>query len=251
MLTLTDVNLGIRDLLDKRNADLLLTKAGKYYHPLLEEQRDALDALPTALTGGAPFAAELDLIDARHDGYGGTIYFVTEVYLRLPDAPAAIVEAARRIRLAFIPTLNELGASYPVEAERALERKPLLVSMKSDLLLFPMAGGGTLVDVATSYLAAGEEINDKLSSRADVPKGARKAAAQLRSSIVGLLGRLRADVLRELKKNSALPQDLEQKIFGYFDTLESMHQPAAAKATEEAPPAPPAPPIAPGDKPGP
>ena len=94
MLTLTDVNLGIRDLLDKRNADLLLTKAGKYYHPLLEEQRDALDALPTALTGGVPFAAELDLIDARHDGYGATIYFVTEVYLRLPDAPAAIVEAA-------------------------------------------------------------------------------------------------------------------------------------------------------------
>ena len=121
MLTLTDVNLGIRDLLDKRNADLLLTKAGKYYHPLLEEQRDALDALPTALTGGVPFAAELDLIDARHDGYGATIYFVTEVYLRLPDAPAAIVEAARRVRLAFIPSLNELGASYPVEAERAIE----------------------------------------------------------------------------------------------------------------------------------
>jgi hypothetical protein len=162
--------------------------------------------------------------------------------LRLPAADPEIVAAAHRIRAAFIPALAELGASYPVEADRAIERKPLLVSMKADLKRFPLAGGGTLLDTATAFLDAGESIHRALSDRADVPKGARKEAAVLRSTTVGMLGRLRADVAREVKKDSKLPRDREARIFGYFDTLEAM-QPAAkaeasAPATPEAPAAP-------------
>jgi hypothetical protein len=161
----------------------------------------------------------------------------------------------KRIRGAFIPALGELGASYATEAERAQGRKPLLATMKADLKLFPLAGGGTLLDTATAFLGAGVKIHENLSDRADVPKGARKEAAQIRSATVGMLGRLRADVVREVKKDPKLPRDLEAKLFGYFDTLEAMHATPAGKLEDKpaapAAPAEPAVPAAPEGKEGP
>ncbi len=130
MLTLPDLRLGLRDLLDKRRADLLLSKSGAYHEPMLAEQLTAIDALPPALTGGTPFAVEL-------------------------------------------------------------------------------------------------------SKRADMPKGARKEATVLRSVTVGILGRLRSDIGRELKKSASLPKDLEQRIFGYFDTLEAMRDARGGKKGDE------------------
>ena len=241
MLTLTYLRLGLADLLDKRLPDLHKSKAGKYYEPMLEEQLASINTLPAALTGGAPLAAALEVLDANHDGHGGVLFFTTEVYFRLPDADPEIVAAAHRIRAAFIPALAELGASYPIEADRAIERKPLLVSMKADLKRFPLAGGGTLLDTATAFLDAGERIHHALSDRADVPKGARKEAATLRSSTVGTLGRLRADVVREVKKDSKLPRDLEARIFGYLDILEATHPAAKGDASEPVAPVPEAP----------
>ncbi len=245
MLTLTSLNLGMHDLLEKRLSDLQRSKAGQYYQPMLEEQRVAIDALPPALTGRVPLAAILDALDENHDGYGGAIHFTVEVYSRLPGVDPETLAAAHRIRAAFIPALAELGASYPTEADRAMDRKPLLVSMQADLQRFPIAGGGTLLDVATAFLDAGERIHSTLSDRADVPKGVRKEAARLRSTTVGMLGRLRADVVREVKKDSTLPRDLEARIFGYFDTLEAMQPAAKGKASEPAAPAAPAAPTAP------
>jgi hypothetical protein len=234
MLTLAHIRLGLADLLDKRLSDLHKSRAGKYYHPMLEEQLTAVNALPPGLTGGLPLAAALDLLDATHDGHGGVLYFTTEVYIRMPDADPELVAAAHRIRAAFIPALAELGANYPTEADRAIERKPLLVSMKADLKRFPLAGGGTLLDTATAFLKAGEDIHLALSERADVPKGTRADAAALRSSTVGTLGRLRADVVREVKKDSKLPRDLEARLFGYLDTLEATRPAAKAAPTEPA-----------------
>ena len=233
MFNLTTLKLGLDDLFEKRLPDLHRSKAGQYYAPMLDEQHAAINALPVALTGGAPLAADLDALDAHHDGYGGAMYFTTEVYLRLPATDPELVAAAHRIRAAFIPALAELGASYPVEADRAIERKPLLISMQADLTRFPIAGGGTLLDTAKAFLDAGERIHRTLSDRADVPKGARKEAAKLRSTTVGMLGRLRADVVREVKKDSALPRDLEARLFSYFDTLEAMQPAPKAEAPAE------------------
>ena len=102
---------------------------------------------------------------------------------------------------------------------------------EGDLQRFPLAGGKTLLDAATAFLEAGERIHRALSDRADVPKGARREAAKIRSVTIGLLGRLRADASREVNKNPALPRDLEPQIFGYFDTLEAM----VASGQKEAP----------------
>jgi hypothetical protein len=224
MLTLSDIRLGLRDLLSARRADLRKAKAGKYYEPMFQEQLAAIEALPAPLTDGAQSDAALDALDAEHDGYGGAIYFTTEAYLRLPNAAPAVVDAAARIRAGLIPTLFELGASYATEAERALERKPLLVSLRADLERFPLAGGGTLLDTAAAFLDAGERLHTALGQQAGLPQGTAREAAKIRAASVGMLSRLRADVTREVQKNRRLPRDLDVRIFGYFDKL------AAAKA---------------------
>ncbi len=215
MLTLGDITLGLRDLLGARRANLIRSKAGKYYAPMLEEQLTAIEALPAAL----PLDAELDALDAAHDGFGGAVYFTTEVYLRLPGADPVLVDAAARIRAGLIPSLFELGASYAVEAERAVGRKPALASLRADLERFPLAGGGTLYDAAASFLDAGARLHEALSGRSALPHGTTREAAQLRSSTVGMLGRLRVDVTREVQKRRRLPRDLDARIFGYFDEL--------------------------------
>lgn len=232
--TLIHLRLFLNDLFSKREADLLLSVAGQYYAPQLRERRTAIGGLPPALTQGTPFADELSAADKNHDGFGAAMYHSTEVVFRLPDAPAELVAAAVRIRLAFIPELKELLDSYAEEADRAIEREPKLEELAADLRLFPVPDNRTLYDVATSFLAAGRNIHDLLSRRADVPKGARARAAAIRSETVGVINRLRADLGREIKKNPALPRDLDQRVFGYLDTLLSM-KPTEAAATEPAP----------------
>jgi hypothetical protein len=235
-LTLPTLRLILRDLLEKRRADLLLSRAGTFHEPELTEILTSIDALPAALTG-APLAEELDAADDRHDAHGSTLFFITEAYLRQPDAPAELLAAARRIREAFIPQLGELNASYAREADRAIERKRHLAERKEDLLLFPMAGGKTLLDVATAFLEAGERLHHLLSDRADTPKGQRQEASTLRPRAIGVLGRLRRDLAAEIQKNPALPRDLETRVFAYLDTLAASKSPASPPP----PPSPPAP----------
>ena len=56
----------------------------------------------------------------------------------------------------------------------------------------------------------------------------------IRSETEGLVNRCRADLARELNKNPSLPQDLDQRVFGYLDTLAKL----GPKATPpQAPPA--------------
>jgi hypothetical protein len=237
-LKLPGLKLGLRDLFDKREADLLLTEAGKYYKSQLVSQLAAIDELPAALTG-TPLAEELSAVDADHDGFGAAVYFTTEVYLRLPDAAPEIVAAAKRIRAAFIPALGDISEPYAVEASNAAERKPSLTELKADLKQFPMAGGGSLLDVAKKFIGKGEELGGLLSDRADASGGGRKGAGQIRAKTVGLLSRLRSDVRDEVAKNPKLPRDLERRVFGYFDTLSAMQaSPAAAPAAPSPQPQP-------------
>jgi hypothetical protein len=229
-LNLSNLKVGLRDLLEKRRGDLLKSKAGSYYEPKLVSILAEIDALPPALTGGTPLSVELQAKDAEHDGYGGALHFATEVYLRLPNGDPKVVEAATRIRMAFIPELRELGAPYATEADRANERTPLLESMKADLELFPMADGTTLHGVATKFVNAGIQLDKLLSSRADVPKASRKLASALRPKAIGVLFKLREDLVEEIQNDAALDRDLEHKVFGYLDTLAAMQGSGSAPA---------------------
>ncbi|HEX2572559.1 MAG TPA: hypothetical protein VH877_23630 [Polyangia bacterium] len=231
MLQLGDLKLILLDMLDKRLADVRASQAGTYFEPQLQEQLDHIHRLPAALIGGAPLADQLDETDTRHDGHARVLYFITEAYLQWPDADPALRAVAERVRQHFIPNLGDLNAAYATEAERAIERRPLLDTLKQDLQQFPLAGGKTLLDVATAYLDAGKALSDLLSQRADVPQGNRKAAAALRSATVGVLNRFRSELRTEIRRRPGLATgDLEQRVFGYMDTLAAMRAQAAASA---------------------
>lgn len=234
LLNLSDMKLGLDDLHDKREKSLVSSATGKSYEPMLANRRKAINALPAALTGGKPLAAELAEADVLHDGAGISIWYMTESYIRNPNTPAELVDAAKRIRAAFIPAVIELSASYATEAEAAIQRQPLLKTLKADLKMFPIAGGLTMYDWVSDFLAAGQSLHGMLSERADVDDTGRKDAGKLRTTTIGLLNRCRAALADEMNDNAKLPRNLDQQVFAYFDELETMRVTAAAAAAAAA-----------------
>lgn len=207
--------------------------------PALTARRDAMSKLP-AVASGRPLADELGSVDDKHDSLGSAIWYFTEAYVQHPGTPANILEAAKRIRAAFIPTLDDLNASYAAEAKASMDKAPSLAELKNDLELFPVVGGQTLYQWVEAFLAEGSKIDDLLSSRADIEQKNRKAAGTLRVEVIGLLNRLRKNLTLELKDDPSLPRDLEGQVFAYLDLLERACAEARAKGADvEEIPAPP------------
>lgn len=234
LLNLSDLKLGLDDLHDKREKSLVSSATGKSYEPMLSTRRTAINALPAALTGGKPLAVELGEADVLHDGIGISVWYMTESYFRNPNTPTELLDAAKRIRAAFIPALLELSASYASEAEAAIKRQPLLKTLKADLKMFPIAGGLTMYDWVSDFLAAGQSLHEMLSNRADVDDTGRKDAGKLRTTTIGLLNRCRAALADEMDDNAKLPRNLDQQVFAYFDELETMRASAAAASAAAA-----------------
>ncbi|WP_281326522.1 hypothetical protein [Polyangium sp. 6x1] len=239
-ISLVALFVGLNDLLTNRKAALVSFASGAASTKLLTAKRDAIGKLPS-IAAGRPLADDLGAADVRHDALGYAVWHLLEAYDRHPDIPEHIRAAARKIRAAFIPTLEDLGASYPAEAKAAMDRKPSLTSLQSELALFPVAGGGTLHDWADSFLHAGVAIDSLLSARADLETKTRKDAARLRGEVVGLLNRTRKNLALELQEDPSLPKDLDARVFGYLDLLEKSAADAQkGKTSPEIPPAPPA-----------
>ncbi|MGK3998475.1 hypothetical protein [Sorangium sp. So ce1024] len=226
-LTLSDLKLGLTDLLDKRKSALLRSSTGKTYEPILAKKLEEISALPPVMIGGKALAAELEETDVEHDSFGKAVWYMTEAYLRHPQISPETAAAATRIRRAFIPALSELKASYADEARAAIERKKLLKQHKADLERFLVADGETLHDWISGFLDAGERLHAMLSDRADMKEASRKGAGALRAATLGLLSRLRAGIADEVEHNPKLPPDLDAQVFGYLDEL---HVPRAAAA---------------------
>lgn len=224
-LNLADIYLGLEDLFTKRYDALVLTRAGKSQEEVLSVQRDELNALPEAASGRA-FADELAAVDDTHDGLGYALWHLTEAYIRSPKSNAELVEVAQRVRDAFVPDLASLQASYADEAAAAGQRKEHLATLETDLKRLPI-DGGTAYDWAVDFVAAGEKLSALLSQRADSEAQSRKNAQVLRSETIGILNDLRRAVAREKKRNSFLPANIDEMIFGYFDTLEENRERAA------------------------
>jgi hypothetical protein len=229
-LSLAALQVGLADLFANRHADLMASKAGQMYQPILQEQKKAIDALPGANGTTKPLADALTETDGRHDGFGAAIWHLTEAYLRWPDVPAGVRGAIERVRTAFIPQLDVLQASYVNEAKAALDHKNDLVKLENDLKSIPIAGGLSLYDWCTGYIGAGETIAKLLSDRANADTGARREAGKIRTSTVSILGRFRAALADEAVVNKALPADLDARVFGYFDELHGMRADALAAA---------------------
>jgi len=215
--SLTTIRRGTHNLFTERPEALNASKAGAYHKDELYEVHINIGALPEVLTS-TPYKVELRTTDGRHDRFGRLIYFTTEACFQDPNASAEMVAAAQQIREAFIPSLDELTDSYATEAERAVKRKPLLLSLGDVLKKFtlPWDANRTLLDVATSFVEEGEKLNGLLNDRADVPKGVRTQALILRSKAMAILNRLRKDLKKEVARDMSLPRDLEQPLAAPF-----------------------------------
>src|SRR5262249_19210988 len=121
---------------------------------------DLLTKRLKALQSFAAGSASVKVLTGQRDSLGYALWHILEAYVAHPDPPPALIEAAKKIRAAFIPTLEDLIASYPAEAKAAMERKPALVNLKAELGMFSVASGGaTLYDWTASFLTAGEKID--------------------------------------------------------------------------------------------
>jgi hypothetical protein len=230
-LNLADIYLGLEDLFSKRHDALLLTRAGKGQEEVLGVQRDEINALPAAMTGGRAFANELAAADDEHDNLGYALWHLTEAYIRAPGASAETVETAVRVRDAFVPEISALQASYADEAAAAGFRREHLTTLEADLKRLPI-DGGSAYDWAAAFVAAGEKLSKLLSQQADVESQTRKNAQLLRSETIGILNDLRRAIAREKNRNAFLPADIDPLIFGYFDTLEENREQAAKTSRE-------------------
>ena len=232
--SLTTLRRGTQNLFTERADALNASKAGIYHKDELHECLVAMDALPEVVTS-APYKVELRSTDQRHDGLGRVVHYVTEACFHDPDASATVRENARLIREAFITSLDELNDSYATEAERAKNRQDNLVSMTDALKTFvlPWDSTRTLFNVVTAYLAEGQKLNALLNERADVPKGVQTQALHVRGKAIAVLNRFRKDLKKEIARNPNLPQDLEQRVFGFYDTLHAME--SAGKSSDTTP----------------
>jgi hypothetical protein len=234
-LTIGDLDLGLRDLFSQRKAALDASMAGKIYGPQLAAARAAIEALPEALDGSRPKAAQLGEADDQHDGFGAGLWHYTEAVLSAPDATDATRASAQRIRDAFIPQRSTLADSYAEEAAAAKKNRPKLAELEQELKAFPLPGGKTLHDWAKGLLDAGDTLDKLLSERSSLEAAASKSpASKLRGSTIGLLCRFRDALRDEMKGNNALPADIEGQVFSYFDELSARRRTGKAKGDGKA-----------------
>lgn len=165
-LTLGDLKLALRDLLGDKLAQLRLTATGKLYEPRLRAKQQQIEAIPDAAGSQAPLAKELGEADIRHDGFGGATFYLCRAIEVHPTLPASLKQAAADVQRTFVPQLDVLRASYPDEASAALDNRPELTKLKSELKSIATPGGGTLLDWVQSFITAGDEIDKLLRERA-------------------------------------------------------------------------------------
>jgi hypothetical protein len=252
-ITIDRLFTALDDLLKNRVAALQSFPYGAFVVNDLTEQRDRLSMLPEAFKG-RPFAGPLTKADKTHDGFGAALWHMIEAYILAPDTTPELLEIALKIREAF-GSLDALTASYDDEVTAAKKNKDKVDELKLALASFPIANGKTLLDWAKGFVKAGETIDSLLALRADVKD--RALAGRLRSDTVGLLNHTRKELGRAQKKDPALPADLDDQVFAYFDLLETNSAQDAAeekkkettkKAPGQDPPAggPGTPPVMPG-----
>lgn len=223
-LTLNEYVLILRDFLGVKLELFASTHAAALY---VDDLRDLLRRtleLPSVILADKSLTQALAEDDDRHDAYGGAFWLMGEAYLTAPGVSEALRRDVQELRAALLPERSELKAAYALEAERANQRLAGLDEQLERLRRFPLAEGSTLEAWVRGMLQAGQSLGELLRQRADkqAEEGSRKEAVHLRSLIQGTLSKLRSVLRDEVRKNQALPRDLEARVFAYLDELERL-----------------------------
>lgn len=222
-LTLGDLRLGLKDLLEKHAEDLDRSMTGKLYRPLLAQKRDEIESLPESALGGTPFAAELAETDAAHDALGAAIYHFTQAIVLHPSLDETTKAIAQRTQQTFVPSLGVLQARYADQAAFAHRKRPAFQEMRCELERIAVPGGN-LAEWVLAFLDQGDRIARLLDERAETTAVEEKplphSAMTVRSTAVGLLGRFRQAIRDEMASNRDLPTDYEARLFAFLDQLD-------------------------------
>ncbi|MRG90709.1 hypothetical protein [Polyangium spumosum] len=234
-LTISDLDLGLANLFDQRKPDLDLSAAGKLFGPMIAKKYAAIQSLPEAMRGRKPLVEELGEADAEYDDLGTAITSYLDAVDVAPGLSDDTRAAAKRIRLAFIPSKTMLTDSYAEEAAAAKKNRAKLVERADDLTLFPTPESQTLYQWVERFLDAGDRLAALLDLRSLVPVSAAGSAGKLRGETIGLLHQFRTTLRTELADNPDLPRDLEARVFSYLDELHDRRRPSPKPKGEEKP----------------
>jgi hypothetical protein len=118
--------------------------------------------------------------------------------------------------------------------------RPDLERLAGELKTITVPGGKTVYVWVKDFLDDGDKLGVMLADRGRTTasvESAKAAAAALRASTIGLLGRLRSAVQDEIPGGAKLPRGYEAKLFATFDELHKRREeadPRKAPAVEEA-----------------
>ncbi|MEM6993536.1 MAG: hypothetical protein AAF721_23680 [Myxococcota bacterium] len=228
-LTLHDVKLALRELLDNRSKVLTGTHAGAMFLPAIENIRRKIDELHVR-DDGDDLTTELAHEDAIHDGYAAAAWFASESYLALPDLPFGDRVALKMLRREILPPPHELSAPYADEAAKAVARAEAMSDEHRDALRrFPVRGEKTLLDWIEAYIASGKRLQRLLSQRAMAEQTGEVAvsplqAGRLRGRAVALLIQLRETLKYELHAETQRARELDKQVFHFVDKLSTARQ---------------------------
>lgn len=225
-LTLANLILGLDNLLDVKTALLASTQMGQSYKPVLEHKRSQLAALPESLKGKEPLTAEIAATDDVHDDSGASLWYMSEAIRLSPLSTPEQKAAAERMQKALVPERNVLRAPHADEASAAKKNREKLSGLEADLKSIPYPGGKTAYDVALNYVEAGERLDTLLQDRANIKANTalNEQARALRQATLKTLNNLRSALRDEIEENQALPRNLEEQLFAYFDELEGRRE---------------------------
>jgi len=223
-LTLDDLRLGLKDLLEDHDEDLDRSLTGKLYRPLIAQKRAELEGLSETTERSLPFAAELAETDAAHDAMGASIHHLTQAIILNPAIDDDTKDVASRTQQAFVPTLGVLQARYADQAAHTHRKRPIFNELRPDLERIQVPGGSNLAEWVVTFLDQGDRIGRLLDRRAEAGVGvgveASATGGALRSSVIGLLGRFRQGIRDEVASGATLPSDYEARIFAFIDQLD-------------------------------
>ena len=237
--TFDDLRLGLQDFFATKTDAAGQTLAFQIYGPPLRANLTTLENLKRSLDA-LPLADDLAEVDDEHDAFGRAIYYVGKAVASLKTIDSDTRKTFGEINRQVVPSLGTLMASYEDEAAMADEKQKILAKYDAFLEAFRFGESLTLKDLLTGHVRAAERIKDLLSARAEEvaeDKVSRnRQIMALRGATLGLLSRFRQALIDEVKTNPDLPDDLDTKVFAFFDQLEANRAARADKGETAEPP---------------
>ncbi len=218
-LSLADLRLGLKELLENRHDRVFSCLSGRLYGPLLSNQCLAIDSLPPKLACERESRTNLDLDSDETAAF----FLQCETYDTQPGIDPVVFSAVRRVRNSLLPDLPAIyaqSASQVYLVGKWQKAEEWAACWKSP---FNQEGSSmpTADALGSNFWKQGLDSFDLMSENKDFSlfENERELAIDIRNATIGLLQAFRKSLVKEIDADLNLPRDLDFLIFGYFDQL--------------------------------